>query len=376
MKRIGVLTGGGVAPGLNAAIRAVVTAGEKAGYQLVGFRNGWEGVIDPDKIEPWEHWHRELFPLAIDPFEMKHISGILKKAGTILHTTRTNPRKIEDGFNKILKTLEEKKIDVLIPFGGEDTLSVALDLSKMGIKVVGVPKTIDNDVGGTEYCLGFATAQEVVSRHIDTLKNAADAHHRIFVVETPGRKFGWLAVYGGKNAGADFCLIPEILRGQSCEENIELFERKKREMFDVIQERRNQGKLYSLITVSEGLEEVPGIKERLGLASSKKTDQFGHKQLGGGGVANALANIIANEMNVETKAEAPGRICNGAPPCDKDIEMATEFGIKAIELVKKEKFGRLIAWKNGKVTDLPLKRVFPLRPCDFEAYEKAKLFFN
>ena len=351
-KRIGVLTGGGDCPGLNAVIRAVVKKAYTEGFEPVGFKDGWKGPLLLWETSP----EGQMLPLVIDPLMPEHISGIIEKGGTILGSSRTNPADEEKGLERVIKNLEKLKIDSFISIGGEDTLSVAVKLSVMGVKIVGVPKTIDNDVGGTEACIGFHTAVQTAMEAIDKIRDTAESHHQIMIIEVMGRHFGWIATFAGLAAGADFILIPE--------ESFNLGR-----LLKSIEKRRAQGKRFSLIVISEGV----NLGEGLAIAK-EKLDAFGHKKLGG--VGQRLAEILEEKTGSETKAENFGRLSRGGSPTAFDRILATRFGVKAVELIKKGKFGRMVAFRNGKIVDVALEKALCQRKVDHDVWKCAKLFFS
>lgn len=351
-KRVGVLTGGGDCPGLNPAIRAAVRQCYDDGLEPVGFKDGWRGPL-----LLWETLPTGLMlPLVIDPLTQEHISGIIGRGGTIIGSSRTNPAKEEKGLEKVAKNLKSLKIDSLIAIGGEDTLSVSVKLSAMGVKIVGIPKTIDNDVGGTEVCIGFHTAVQTAMEAIDKMRDTAESHHQIMVIELMGRHAGWIATYAGLAAGADFILIPE-----------EKFN--FRHLLKSIEDRRRQGKRFSLIVISEGVDLGEGL-----VVKEEKLDAFDHKQLGG--VGQRLTEILAKETGSETKWENFGRLSRGGSPTAFDRVLATQFGVKAAELVKKEKFGQMVAFRGGKITSVPLEKALCQRKVDSNVWKCAKLFFS
>lgn len=356
MKRIGVLTGGGDAPGLNAAIRAVVKTAHKFGYQVLGIKDGWKGLLefsrpteDETAFEPIE----DLIMFLTD----KDVSGILDKGGTILGSSRTNPTKEENGLEKIIENIKKLKIDALIPIGGEDTLSVAVKLNELGIPVVGIPKTIDNDVGGTDYSIGFWTAVQIGIDALDRLHSTAEAHHRIMILEVMGRHFGWIATYAGLAGGADYILIPEEIV------NID-------EVCNSIERRYQRGKKFSLIVVSEGANLGKGLTTING-----DLDAFGHVKLGG--VGEILAKIIKERTGLDTRSTNLGHIQRGGTPCPFDRILASRLGVKTVELVKQKKFGRMVALRGNRIVSLPIEEALQQKPViKSDVYKVAKVFFS
>src|SRR5215467_2342465 len=319
--RVGLLTGGGDCPGLNAVIRAIVRKGIfHYNDEFVGFLEGWRGVLD-NKVRP---------------LDLDEVSGILPRGGTILRTSRTNPAKKEGGIERCLENLKKNNIDALVAIGGDDTQSVSLRLHQSGAKVVGVPKTIDNDVGGTDVCFGFDTAVSIATEAIDRVHTTAEAHNRVILVEVMGRNSGWIAIYSGIAGGADVILIPE--RPFDVDE---VAERLKR--------RHARGRYFSIIVVAEGAKAAgaSGV-----VTESDKTDEFGHVRLGG--IGNVLAREIEKRTGFETRAVILGHTQRGGSPTAFDRMLATRYGIGAIDLVHAGKFGRMVALKGNNITSVPI----------------------
>src|SRR5215470_516429 len=338
--KIGVLTGGGDCPGLNAVIRAVVRKGIFH-YQdeIVGFREGWRGLIENQSVA-----------LNLDA-----VSGILPRGGTILRTSRTNPSKRPDGFERCIATLVAHKIDALVAIGGDDTLSVAQKLHEKGVKVVGVPKTIDNDLGGTDYTFGFDTACNIVCEAIDRVHTTAEAHNRVMVVEVMGRDAGWIALYSGIAGGADAILIPE-------------------RPFDVdkvaesIRQRHERGKYFSIVVVAEGAKFASGSGALVVQEMGK--DEFGHAKLGG--IANILAREIEKRTGFETRAVVLGHIQRGGSPTAFDRVLATRYGLGAIDMVHRGEWGQMAALRGNKIVSVPLADAIATnRKVDTELIEVA-----
>ena len=342
--RIGVLTGGGDAPGLNAAIRAIVRKAEKYGYEVVGIRRGWAGLLNLDTVD----------------LKYKDIKDVIRRGGTILKTSRTNPMKIEDGIKKACENFKKLGLDALIAIGGDDTLSVAAALSEAGLNVVGVPKTIDYDVPGTEFTIGFDTAVNTAMRLIENLKDTAESHDRVFVVEIMGRHAGWIALYSGLAAGADLILIPE--EPFSIKEVAE-FVKKKIE---------KEGKGPILIVVAEGAL----IKDYKGPITKDATvDQFGHVRLGG--IGEFLAKEIGKATGAETRACAPAHAISGGSPTALDRFISTRLGLAAVDLIKEGKYGYMVALKGTDIVHVPLSEVTgKTKTVNKELYEEAKVFFE
>jgi len=341
MERIGILTGGGDCPGLNAVIRAVVRCATIEGWQVLGFRNGWRGILDDDYIV----------------LDMHAVSGILPKGGTILGTSRTNPCKDPKDFEKVKSTFNKHALGALVAIGGEDTLGAASKLYKDGIKVVGVPKTIDNDLNATDYTFGFDTALNIATECIDRLHTTAESHNRVIVVEIMGRHAGWIALEAGIAGGADVILIPEV--------PIEIDE-----VCDLIRQRHKKGKTFSIVAIAEGAK----LASR-DVTLDEKKDQFGHVRLGG--VGQQVAELIEKKTGFETRVTVLGHIQRGGTPTAFDRVLGTRFGVKAVDLVKRGKFGYMASLQGRNVTEVPLEAaVGELKLVPKEYYEMAKAFFG
>ncbi len=343
MAKIGILTGGGDCPGLNPVIRAAVRKGVNEGYEIIGIKNGWKGLIENDVIS----------------LNLGSVSGILPKGGTILGTSRTNPFKQEGDLQKLKDNYKKIGLDALIAIGGEDTLGVATKLIKDGVtNIVGVPKTIDNDLSATDYTFGFDTAVNTAMECIDKLHTTAESHHRIIVVEVMGRHAGWIAVEAGIAGGADVILIPEILIDME-------------ETCAILKKRHARGKLFSIIVVAEGAK----FKEGTMVTQEEKLDEFGHVRLGG--IGETLGQEIEKRTGFETRVSVLGHIQRGGSPSAFDRILGTRFGVKAVELVKAKKFGRMAALAGNKIIDVSIdEAVRVLKTVDMELYEIAKVFFG
>jgi len=342
MARIGILTGGGDCPGLNPVIRAVVRKALLEGYEIVGIKNGWKGLIENDTM----------------PLNINTVSGILPKGGTILGTSRTNPYKKQGDLEKVKESFKKIGLDALVAVGGEDTLGVASKLVKEGLSIVGVPKTIDNDLSATDYTFGFDTALNVAMECIDRLHTTAESHHRIIVAEVMGRHAGWIAIEAGLAGGADVILIPEI--------PIDL-----KEVCEIIKKRHNRGKTFSIVVVAEGAQ----FKDGTMVTQEQKLDSFGHVRLGG--IGENLADQIEKMTGFETRVSVLGHIQRGGSPTAFDRVLGTRFGVKAVELIKNKKFGRMVALAGIKIIDVPLEEaVKDLKTVDMELYDIAKVFFG
>jgi phosphofructokinase-like protein len=341
--RIGILTGGGDCPGLNAVIRAIVRKGiDRYGHAIVGFRDGWRG--------PLENAYEEL--------TIESTRGILPRGGTILGSSRTNPFKREDGFDRIRENMTGLHIDGLIAIGGEDTLGAAAKLSEGGLPVIGVPKTIDNDLGATDMTFGFDTAVQVATDAIDRLHTTAESHHRIMIVEVMGRHAGWIALYSGLAGGADVILIPE--RPFDIEEVCRLIRR-----------RHSRGRYFSIVVVAEGALPVEGTLEVL----DGETDEFGHERLGG--IGQVLEREIERRTGFESRATILGHIQRGGTPTAFDRVLATRLGIAAIDAASAGKWGMMPALRAMRIELVPLAdAVRELHMVPPEDYEVAEAFFG
>ncbi|MFP5316993.1 MAG: 6-phosphofructokinase [Acidimicrobiia bacterium] len=319
--RVGLLTGGGDCPGLNAVIRAVVRKGERHyGDTLVGFRDGWRGVLDGETT----------------PLDVERCRGILPRGGTILGTSRTNPYKIDGGAEKAMEMLRHERVDALVAIGGDDTLGVAQRLGDAGVSVVGVPKTIDNDLSATEVTFGFDTAVQIATDAIDRLHTTAESHDRVMVVEVMGRHAGWIATHAGIAGGAAEILVPE-------------------EPFDVdevaqrLKARHDRGRYASIVVVAEGATFREGT---FVTQEDAPLDAFGHVRLGG--IANHVAKEIEKRTGFETRVTILGHIQRGGTPTAFDRILATRFGIAAIDAVHDGAFGQMVALQAGDIVRVPL----------------------
>jgi phosphofructokinase-like protein len=330
IKRVGVLTGGGDCPGLNAVIRASVRKGilyHK--FDMLGIKNGWLGLMEGNIV----------------PLDLDSISGILPRGGTILGTSRTNPFKVDGGVGKIFAQMGKYEINALVAVGGDDTLGVADKLQEKGINIVGVPKTIDNDLSCTDYTFGFDTAVSIVTEALDRLHTTAEAHHRVMVVEVMGRH-------------ADYILIPEIPFDIN-------------EICGEITKRHYRGKDFSIVVVAEGA----APKADALITQSDEKDAFGHVRLGG--IGYVLSKEIEKRTGFETRATVLGHIQRGGSPTAFDRILATRYGVAAIDLVKEGKFGYMVSLQGNKIVSVPLaEAVAKTKTVDLELYELAKVFFG
>lgn len=341
--RVGVLTGGGDCPGLNAVIRAVVRKGVKEhGFEFVGYRDGWKGPLEGLTME-----------LGIE-----QCRGILPRGGTILGSSRTNPFKIENGVERIKENLAAGGVDALVAIGGEDTLGVATKLADLGVHVVGVPKTIDNDLSGTDFTFGFDTAVNIATEAIDRLHTTAESHHRVLVVEVMGRHAGWIALHCGIAGGANIVLIPE-------------------QPFDIdevctLVESRFESHYAPILVVSEGA--VPREGGSMTLQSGE-VDEFGHVRLGG--IGDRLAKEIETRTGKEARAVVLGHIQRGGTPTAFDRWLATRFGLQAIAAVADGEFGTMMALRGTKIVRVPLiEGTGRLKIVSPEEYAEAQVFFG
>ncbi|MEW6507885.1 MAG: ATP-dependent 6-phosphofructokinase [Bacteroidota bacterium] len=347
--KIGVLTGGGDCPGLNAVIRAVVRKSLQYGHEVIGIREGWRGLIENNLCK----------------LDRASISGILHRGGTILGTSRTNIYKVPNGEETVKKNLEANGIDALIAVGGEDTLGIASKLYKSGVKVVGVPKTIDNDLNATDYTFGFDTAVNIATEAIDRLHTTAEAHNRVMVVEVMGRHAGWIAIHSGIAGGADIILVPE--KPFSIDE-----------VCDVIKKRHESGRSFSIVVVSEGAKiQTDDQSDRDGsfILSSLKKDAFGHVKLGG--IGNVIAEEIEKRTGFETRATILGYIQRGGSPTAFDRVLATRYGVFAADLVNNGFWGKMAALRGKDIVAVDLADATgTLKTVDDDLLKVAETFFG
>ncbi len=343
--RIGILTGGGDCPGLNAVIRAIVRRGvDLGGHTFYGFRSGWAGMLAHDGIE----------------LTRANTAGILPRGGTILGTSRTNPLSSTGGVGAIIETFERECLDALIPIGGEDTLGVALALWREGLPIVGVPKTIDNDIGHTDVTFGFHTAVQIATEAIDRLHTTAESHNRVMVVEVMGRHAGWIATYAGIAGGADAILVPE-------------------RPFDIedvcsrLRRRHSSGLTFSIVVVSEGAKPLQGSTMTLGAPG--ESDEFGHERLGGIGVA--LEREIESLTGFQTRATILGHVQRGGTPTAYDRVLATRFGVAAMDAATGGRFGHMVALHGSEIVEVDLEEALrEPKLLDPKLYETAEVFFG
>jgi ATP-dependent phosphofructokinase / diphosphate-dependent phosphofructokinase len=341
--RIGVLTGGGDCPGLNAVIRGIVRKGiNQHGHAFVGFRYGWAGVLKNDAVELTNATTR----------------GILHRGGTILGSSRTNPFKVDGGVEQVRDAIEARGLDALIPIGGEDTLGVARRLVDEGVQVVGVPKTIDNDLAGTDFTFGFQTAVQIATDAIDRLHTTAESHNRVIIIEVMGRNAGWIATYSGIAGGADVILVPE-------------------RPFDIdevcsrIRRRHSGGSTFSIVVVAEGAVPKDGdvVSEHAG------TDAFGHVRLGG--IAVALEKAIEERTGFESRMTILGHVQRGGTPCAYDRVLGTRFGVAAINAATEGDYGKMVALRGTEIVRVPLDEALAEpKLLDAGLFKTAEVFFG
>ncbi|MFQ5974979.1 MAG: 6-phosphofructokinase [Candidatus Hydrothermarchaeales archaeon] len=342
--KVGVLTGGGDCPGLNAVIRAIVRKGiDVYGFEFLGLKDGWAGLL---KLQTMD-------------LDKKAVSGILYRGGTILGSSRTNPAKSEEDLERALENYKKLGLDALIAIGGDDTLGAAYTLHKRGINVIGVPKTIDNDLMGTDMTFGFITAVQIVTDAIDRLHTTAESHHRVIVVEVMGRHAGWIATYAGIAGGVHMILVPE-------------------EPFDIdevcncITSRKEMGKNYSIIVVAEGAKPVDA--ETFATVSGEK-DEFGNVRLGG--IGSTLAKEVEKRTGCESRAVVLGHTQRGGTPTAFDRVLSTRYGIAAVDMVAEGEFGKMTALRGQKIVPVSLEEAASgNRTLDMELFEMSKIFFG
>ncbi|HDY69084.1 MAG TPA: 6-phosphofructokinase [Candidatus Scalindua sp.] len=350
MKNIGILTGGGDCPGLNATIRAVAKKGIiDYGYKMYGILGGWRGLIDG----------------MIKELDMDSVSGILNRGGTIIGTSRTNPfgKDNKGDPEKILENIKKLDLHAIVSIGGDDTQGVALKLFEMGVNVIGIPKTIDNDLSGTDFTFGFDTAVNIATEAIDRIHTTAESHNRVMVIEVMGRHAGWIATFAGIAGGADLVLIPE--------KPIDM-----EEVYDILRRRHNRGKNYSIVVVAEGIK-IPQENEKGDgfVLQTEKRDDFGHIMLGG--VGTVLAKLIERGTGFETRCTVLGHTQRGGTPTAFDRILGTRFGIAAIELVYREIFGKIVVLRGNEIIPKDLKDIIGQnKTVDDYWYDIAKVFFG
>jgi ATP-dependent phosphofructokinase / diphosphate-dependent phosphofructokinase len=340
--KVGVLTGGGDCPGLNAVIRAVARRSHVRGHEVVGIREGWRGLVEG----------------KFDPLGPREVTGLLPRGGTILGTSRTNPYKVDGGVDAVLRNFEREGLEALVAIGGEDTLGVATRLhAEHEFPVVGVPKTIDNDLSATDYTFGFDTAVFICTEAIDRLHTTAESHNRVMVVEVMGRHTGWIAVMSGIAGGADMILIPEqpVSIDDACKE---------------IRRRHERGKDFSIVVVSEGY-------ELEGVSDGGETDEFGHVRLSERGIGERLGREIESRTGFETRVTVLGHVQRGGSPTPRDRVLATRYGLKAGDLAHEGRFGRMAALHGDTIVDVSLaEATAELKTVPEDWFAVARAFFG
>jgi phosphofructokinase-like protein len=343
-QRIGIMTGGGDCPGLNAAIRACAKTAIKAGYEVIGIHNAWEGLLQHDDE-------------VLDGIKT---SGIIDKGGTILGTSRVSPLRVENGVQRVLDRIMVLGLEAVVILGGEGSLSLAYKMFQKGVPVVGIPKTIDNDVKETDFSIGFQTAVQTATEALDKLRSTAESHHRVMLLEVMGRNTGWIATYSGLANGADEILIPEI----------PLTQEKLDELCERLSRRRAKGIKFSIVVVAEGV-------QILGKQTEQAPDALTQSPAPRlGGVGMVLGDIIEKRTGLETRVSTLGYIQRGGIPVAYDRTLATAFGVKATQLVREKKFGEMTALKGVRITGVPLEKICDgVKTVNLNAYSVAKRFF-
>jgi len=337
--KIGILNGGGDCAGLNAVTRAVVRKGEEFGYEVVGIKHGWAGLLNLDVI----------------PLKWNNVSHIINVGGTILHTTRTNPFSRSEGPMKVLANVKKLGLDALVAVGGEDTLSVAARLGEMGLRIVGVPKTIDNDIVDTDITFGFDSAVNVTVEAIDRIQTTGESHDRIMIVEVMGRHAGWIAAYAGIASGASVILVPE--------KPFDLDE-----VASTLKRRHESGETASIVVVGEGCSlkgSPPG--------EPTKIDEFGHVRLGG--IGDLLAKEIERRVGIETRTVVLGHVVRGGPPSAGDRILATRLGVAAVKAINQGEFGILVCTRGNVISKIKLLSILDkMKQLDEETLDLINTF--
>ncbi|HET7120598.1 MAG TPA: ATP-dependent 6-phosphofructokinase [Solirubrobacterales bacterium] len=343
--RIGVLTAGGDCPGLNAAIRAVARSAIQRGDEAIGIRRGYRGLSEDDYM----------------PLDMRTVSGILHLGGTILSTSSFEPIR-EGALDKVAQAFEEQRLDAVVAIGGEHTMEITRQLHvERGLPLIGVPKTIDNDVGGTDYTFGFDTAVQIVTDAIDRLHTTAQSHDRIMVVEVMGRNTGWIAAYAGIAGGADAIIIPEA---RTDVEDV---------CADVVR-RHDRGKDFSIVVVAEGAKLSFRSGEQRLIQPVQSTDEYGYPRLGG--IGAALAAELEERTGYESRVTVLGHVQRGGTPTSTDRVLATLYGAHAYEMARAGEFGRMVAIRGTEMTTVPLEEAVKVKHLDLPMLEIAKRFFT
>lgn len=342
--KIGILTSGGDCPGLNAVIRAIVRKADLMKFETIGIKNGWKGIFDESYI----------------PLNLNSVAGIINRGGTILGTSRFTPFQEKNGKDTLLHKISKEGFDAIIAIGGEGSMHIAHMAYELGVNMIGVPKTIDNDIYGTDYSFGFDTAVGIATEAIDRLHTTAESHHRIMILEVMGRHAGWIALYSGMAGGADIVIIPE-----------------KKIKFDdvlsVLRSRYKRGKLFSIIVIAEGATfEDPEFTKS---SEDKKLDDFGRVRLGG--ISHYLSEAIEKQTGFETRSTILGYVQRGGVPSSFDRMLGTRLGVYSVEMVHDKKFGRMCALQGNEITDITIKKaISKLKTVDMDIYKTAQVFFK
>lgn len=344
-KKIGILTGGGDCPGLNAAIRATTKAAIRIGWEVVGVRDGWEGLL----------FNR------IEILDRVKTSGIIDRGGTILGASRTSPLRIENGPQRVFDTFGQLGLDALVVLGGDGTLAVASRFFEMGLPLVGIPKTIDNDVRETDYTIGFQTAVQIATDALDRLRSTAESHHRVMILEVMGHRTGWIATYAGVANGAEAILIPETpMNGERLDQ-----------LCQMLVTRKRRGINFSIIVVAEGVELEGETIFQSSLGKDKKDDP---DRLGG--VGQALGKLIERRTELRPRVSSLGHIQRGGTPVAYDRSLATAFGVEATELIGAKKYGRMATLKGNRIVSVSLEKVAGgIKVVDLSIYKDTSVFF-
>lgn len=346
--KIGVLTSGGDCPGLNAVLRGIVRKSNEYNYSIIGILNGWKGIFDEDYMV----------------LGNKEVSGILNRGGTIIGTSRFSPFEQRNGKKILLEKINKADFDAVICIGGEGSMHIAQRAFESGVHCIGIPKTIDNDIYGTDYTFGFDTAVNIATDAIDRLHTTAESHHRVMLLEVMGRNAGWIAVYAGIAGGADVILIPER-------------KLKIDDIVEVIKTRYTRGKLFSIIVVAEGAKIDESDLKSIDQSIKKqvKKDDFGRERLGG--ICHYLAEEIESRSGFETRTTILGYVQRGGMPTAFDRILGTRFGVYVVDMVKEKKFGRMCAIVSNEIVDITMKKaISKLKTVESEIYKVAQVFFK
>ncbi|RKH03535.1 6-phosphofructokinase [Corallococcus praedator] len=344
--KVAVLTGGGDCPGLNAVIRAIVRRASEHGFEMMGLRDGWKGLLDDNHFR----------------LTRETTSGILHRGGTILGTSRVNPFKVENGLERVKRAIERNGIHAVIAIGGEGTLSAATRMAQEGVRIVGVPKTIDNDLNGTDFTFGFDTAVMIATEAVDRLHSTAESHKRVIVCEVMGRHVGWIATYAGIAGGADVILVPEIPADLEA-------------VAQHLQRRNAGGRTFSIVVVAEGTRIKLSADQNEQLVTTGALDEAGRPRLGG--VGNIVASEIERRTGFETRVSVLGHIQRGGAPTAHDRVLATRFGVHACDMVARGEFGRMAALRGNEIVSENLAEATrELKRVPKEFFEVAQVFFG